>query len=97
MTSPELIGIVIVLAFNKSPLRLPPIEEKVDLFEMKRSGMRGSDPSRPKATEIESKNVTTTQFPVGFRTTVQYTTQKGLTSGFGMGPGIPLRYGREQS
>lgn len=92
-----LIDIVIVLGFNKSPLRLPPIEEKVDLFEMKRSGMRGSDLSRPKANEIESKNVTTTQFPVGFRTTVQYTTQKGLTSGFGMGPGRPLRYGREQS
>ena len=69
----------------------------MDQFEMKRSEMRGGDPSRPKATEIESKKVTTTQVPVGFRTTVQYTTQKGLTSGFGMGPGRPLRYGREQS
>jgi hypothetical protein len=26
--------------------------------------------------------------PVGFRTTVQETTQEGLTSGFDMGPGI---------
>ncbi len=31
---------------------------------------------------------TTTNVPVGFRTTVQETTQEGLTSGFDMGPGI---------
>jgi len=30
---------------------------------------------------------TATNFPVGFRATVQETTQEGLTSGFGMGPG----------
>ena len=30
---------------------------------------------------------TATNFPVGFRATVQETTQEGLTSGFDMGPG----------
>ena len=49
-----LIDIVTIHGFNKSPLRLPPVGEKGDLFEMKRSEMRGGDPSRPKATEIVS-------------------------------------------
>ena len=31
---------------------------------------------------------TATNVPVGSRTTVQESTQEGLTSGFGMGPGI---------
>ena len=38
--------------------------------------------------EGENKSDTTTNVPVGSRTTVQETTQEGLTSGFGMGPGI---------
>ncbi len=35
-----------------------------------------------------------TDVPVGSRTTVQERTQEGLTSGFGMRPGILLRYDR---
>ena len=37
---------------------------------------------------------TATNVPVGSRTTVQESTQEGLTSGFGMGPGKHHRYDR---
>ena len=37
---------------------------------------------------------TATNVPVGSRTTVQESTQEGLTSGFGMGPGKHLRCDR---
>ena len=44
---------------------------------------RGQSPD-----EGEKKSDTTTFVSVGSRTTVQESTQEGLTSGFGMGPGI---------
>lgn len=53
-------------------------------------------PPAAEATDGSGKSDTTTTFSVGSRTTVQGTTQKGLTAGFGMGPGRHLRYGRVQ-
>ena len=50
----------------------------------------------PKAPMEAEKSDTTTTVSVGSRTTVQGTTQEVLTSGFGMGPGRHLRYGRVQ-
>ena len=45
-------------------------------------------PLGPKDPNGSGKSDTTTTVSVGSRTTVPGTTQKGLTSGFGMGPGI---------
>ncbi len=55
-----------------------------------------ADPKVSRDPEKRSEGDTTTCVPVDSRTTVQTVTQEVLTSGFGMGPGRHLRYGRVQ-